>query len=211
MANRGGPGAGGEPVGLPARNRLSPDRSQLQRTERRGDVMVVERGVVLARLRRECHAVRRRPGLGDELVQRLASTVEGTKNTKFPPARHLDVEPLGIALAAEAARPIPVSVPIPDHPLRTFAMHAHDNCRCYADRRGRSSIWAKDVASGERSCANRRRGRDTSAAGCVHASTTSVAMYQRAPRLTARSSPRPIALRTTRSVTPRVVASVATV
>jgi hypothetical protein len=173
--------------------------------------MVVQRRVVLARLWRERDAVRRRPGLSDELVQRLPSAVEGTKNTKFPSPRDLDVEALRIALAAEAARPVPVSLPIPDHPLRTFAMHAHDSCRCYADRWVRSSILAKVVASGERSRANRRVFRDTLVPSWVHASTASAAMYHRVPRLTARSSPRAIAFRTTRSVTPRADASVATV
>jgi hypothetical protein len=86
LTDRGGSGAGGEPVGLPARDRLGPDRAELERAEGRRDVMVVERRVVLARLGRERDAVRRRPRLGDELVERLAATVEGTKNTKFPPA-----------------------------------------------------------------------------------------------------------------------------
>src|SRR4051794_31384554 len=57
--------AGFEAVGLPARDRLGPDVAQAVRAEVRRDVVVVEAGVVLARLGRERDAVRGHPDLRD--------------------------------------------------------------------------------------------------------------------------------------------------
>ncbi len=112
IADRDAAMASREPLRLPARERLRPDRPKLQRTERRQDVLVQKLPVVHPRLRRELGCVRLRPGADHVLGEResahfhLGQRPELLPPTEFSTERDripLPVERLGIDAALPAA------------------------------------------------------------------------------------------------------------
>ena len=79
------PGAGRDPLGLPARDHLRRQLDQLQVPEVRRDVQVVQRRVDLRRARRQRHRVRRRPRLASRT--RPASPASRSRSPSSPSRR----------------------------------------------------------------------------------------------------------------------------
>ena len=116
--------------------------------------MVVEARVMLPRLGRERHRVRRRPDCGDVLVERLAAGVQSGDRAELATPDEFGVELVGVALAVEDARAVAFRLAVPDHPPCALAMHAHT--KSIGGGRRRFAPWAQ-IARGRRRGTSPRR------------------------------------------------------
>lgn len=89
------------------------------------EVMVVEPGVVQARLGRERERVGRGPDRRDILVERFPPGVERREHAELTTPHDLGVELLRIALAVEGAGAVAARLSVSHDPRLTLAMNAH--------------------------------------------------------------------------------------
>jgi hypothetical protein len=103
--------AGGDPVGLPAGDRLRGDRAELERAELRQHMLIQQLHVVQPRLEREVGGVRRCPGRVDVAKQGDSPAVHRHECPELLTPPDLRSKRDRIALAVERLRSISIALP----------------------------------------------------------------------------------------------------
>ena len=116
VADRNTAVTGGEQLRLRARDRLRPDCPELERAERRQDVLVQELPVVHPRLRRKLGCVRLTPGADHVPGERDSAHVHLGQRPELLPAPKLGTERDRVPLPVEHVRSTAATLPPPNPP-----------------------------------------------------------------------------------------------